>query len=126
MTTTLWHYTCNHGRLGLGDAGHLVTPAELGAGTDLPRWALELRHLIWATDLDHPWRDALGLTQTITGCDRTVWRYRITSPEAFTWFPDAWPTWHNPRLARELMMSDGAMPRHWWVAERHAAVVYDP
>jgi len=123
---TLWHYTCHHGHLALGQAGSLIPPLALGARYDaLPPWARDLGYLVWATDLGNPWPEPLGLTRHLGGCDRTEYRYRVTDPAALTPYLDTWRTL-DPRLARTLVMADGAMPRHWWVSRDPVPVAYDP
>lgn len=125
-TPVLWHYTCDHGRLALGEFGTLLPPAYLThRSTDVPRWASALFGLMWATDLDTPWRDALGLTMDTMACDRTAHRYRVRAPGLFTPYLDARADL-PARITRALEGADGAMPRHWWVTDIPAPVQYDP
>lgn len=127
MSPALWHYTCEHGRSGLGKSGLLI-PAISQPGVDptlVPvdhRWLLELS---WATDLDAPVIASLGLTNLTIRCQRWRHRYRVLDAEKFE-------PWH--RFARRLDYSeralveaaDGAMPAHWWVTSEPARVVFDP
>lgn len=109
---TLFHYTCEHGYRSMGDG--IVTLRVKGASG-----------LIWATDLDVPFRDALGLTSNILNCDRTQHRYLIADAERFRpWHEYAHdkPSWFRDPLEQ----APGAMPMHWWVSERPAIAHYAP
>lgn len=124
----LWHYTCEHGRAALGDAG-LLLPMSDPRRTDISGRVVEpfawLMDLVWCTDLDVPVVAALGLTMDTIGCDRTRHRYRVVDPAGLM-------PWH--RYARELTRRQrvsleaqrGGMPAHWWVATGAVPVVYDP
>lgn len=115
--TTLWHYTCAHGDLAIGPRGILL-PAlwqihEVPMG--LPTDAYALLGLVWATDMDAPDRQALGLTSATLSCDRMAHRYAVPA-EAFT-------PWGRIRhrmstaLVDALELANGAQPAHWWAAE---------
>jgi hypothetical protein len=84
-------------------------------------WAALLR-ISWFTDLDHPYREALGLTMSTVGiCDRTTYRYRVLDAAGVVpWLHSAerarWPQ------LRALERATGAMPRHWYVAAVPVAV----
>ena len=62
---SLWHFTCDHGRQGIGRAG-LVKPNRAAVPP-----------LAWFTDLPNPQREHLGLTSLILSCDRMAHRYRV-------------------------------------------------
>lgn len=126
-TPPLWHYTCDHGRLGLGDIGTLLPPAYLTTRNldHLPHATRVLLELTWATDLDHPWPNALGLTRHTIHCDRTAHRYRVRAPGLFVPYLDARAN-YPAAMRRALETADGAMPRHWWVSDVPAPVQYDP
>lgn len=123
----LWHYTCDHGRAALGDAGTLLPLQVLKPDV---RWHNDfdwLPELIWATDLEIPLRLALGLTMGLVACDRTAHRYRIIDPSGFA----RWTAWARERgvprtAARELNFAEGAMPAHWYVSTDTVPVVYAP
>lgn len=117
---TLYHFTCDHGHVGIGDRGNLVPAASL-TEKRVP-WT---GCLVWLTDLPRPNRDALGLTMHSISCDRTVHRYRVTD-SALT---RRWTSLARdlPRGYREsLEAAPGARPRHWWVSDNPVPVVYDP
>lgn len=130
--TRLFHYTCQHGRKGLGEIG-LVTPTSMlnpeavaDPAEDPILWWLQRR--VWFTDLATPNRHALGLTQNFTRCDRTRWRYRLTvEPEDTGLVPWVDVRRDVPSSIRELLEhSPGARPRHWWVAlDQTVPVTYD-
>lgn len=111
---SLWHYTCSHGHTALGEQGLLVPNARGPVG------------VVWLTDLDHPIRDALGLTSRVLSCDRTTHRYRIDDPppEA-AWWPTVRRTW-PARVVHALETAPGAMPAHWWVSPVPVHAVHDP
>jgi len=130
--TRLFHYTCGHGRKGLGELG-LVTPvaqltpeAVVDPAENAVLWWLQ--HRVWFTDMETPNRNALGLTQNYSRCDRTRWRYRLTvKPEETGLKP--WVDVRrdvSPYIRELLEHSPGARPRHWWVAyDQTVPVVYD-
>lgn len=101
----LFHYTCHERRMLIGDEGWLKpSPQTL---------------LLWATDLDVPVREALGLTSVALDCDRGEYRYRVLEPEKFLpWM--AIRRNFRPEFVEMLEHVDGVMPRHWWVAARPA------
>lgn len=118
--STLYHYTCDHGRAAIGERGSLVPAAEL---TTRPTpWQADY---VWLTDLATPMREALGLTNYIISCDRTVHRYRVTDGDYVL-------PWHiaargESRERRdELEGGLGVRPMHWFVSLSHVLVVYDP
>jgi hypothetical protein len=119
----LYHYTCEHGYKGLGEAGTLHTIADRAPNRvqDLERLGTpDLAYLIWATDLEVPRRYALGLTSVLLHCDRTQYRYRVLEPDQFVAWPTARKDW--PSLARRLEVGR-ARPLHWWVTAEPADVV---
>lgn len=127
----LWHYTCDHGRAGIGDVGVLRSSADLSAKSaavaardpamrDLLSWC-------WLTDLDTPMRDALGLTSHLSKCDRTAHRYQVLDGRAgiIRWTEAR--RYFDAELRDELESAPGAMPMHWFVAPSGVVrVVYLP
>lgn len=121
LPETLWHYACKHTRQAIGDEGVLVPMrALLGPDMEVP-WTGEL---VWLTDLSVPIRDALGLTQTITKCDRTEYRYRVTdTSHVLPWIEVRKAL---PRGDIHMLEDDpGARPRHWYVTTVGTPVVFD-
>lgn len=117
---TLWHYTCAHGREGLGESGDLLSVHDQRPNADVPEWGF----LVWATDLDWPLRDALGLTSHTLRCDRARHRYRVDNPSSM--MPWGRVRSSMPHTAMALEMAPGAMPAHWFVSPFPVAVTYDP
>lgn len=122
---TLWHYTCDHGRQGLGPAGTLLALAQLEPERSLQA-PYDLARLVWLTDLDTCWPEALGLTSRSISCDRTLYRYRATDQAGVTW----WPRMRrqvDPYVRQALESAPGARPMHWYTALGGTVpVVYDP
>jgi hypothetical protein len=108
-TATLWHYTCEHGRLRIGARG------ALRPGLDA---------LVWLTDLEAPHRDALGLSSALIACDRTRHRYRVTDVADVV----PWVTMRNaldPVRVAAVEATPGVMVRHWFVSMRPVPAVLD-
>lgn len=107
--TDLFHFTCSHGREGIGTKGVLTVPP----------WP----SLVWLTDLDAAPAEALGLTQIILRCDRTRYRYRVTDtgtcePWLGSEARSTLGTW-----SAMLEAATGAMPRHWWISAEPVPVI---
>jgi hypothetical protein len=124
----LYHYTCEHGRAALGDSDGVVVPPRVhspGHLDSLPVRFGVLAELSWFTDLDVPYREALGLTSTLDGmCDRTRYRYRVVADrDVERWLRSRWRT---VPVLRALEHAPGAMPSHWYVSSHPVPVVYDP
>lgn len=123
--TVLWHYTCDHGREALGDAGLLLSPYEQGVDPQrFPRWARDLAYLVWLTDLETPFVSALGLTKETLDCDRTRHRYQVSGGVTWKWLDVRRVL--QPRLVAELEQAPGACPGNWWVARGPLHVAYNP
>jgi hypothetical protein len=101
---TLYHYTCDDGRRGIGDEG-LLRPHS--------------HNVVWLTDLDAPIREALGLTSYHLKCDRTKHRYRATDTSTCV----RWVDYEHRSRSIEI---EGTRPMHWWVSPEPVPVVYDP
>lgn len=126
---TLYHYTCDHGRLALGDKGELIAPIDQPLDQTvvdgMTAWQRGLLQLIWMTDLDEPLRRPLGLTSRSLRCDRTRYRYRVADDK----YVHRWVTVRRdwPRELRDgLESADGAMPGNWWISLRPVPVIFDP
>jgi hypothetical protein len=101
----LYHYACHHSAAGIRRCGELRPHAH--PWLPLP--------LVWLTDLDKPWRNALGLTSHTIACDRT--EYRFAARDTSTAIP--WTTYRRSvpiRAAVALESAPGVMPAHWWVS----------
>jgi hypothetical protein len=124
--TKLWHYTCHHGRAGLGDTGTLLPPQLQPAALALLPPPLQVNaRLIWLADLHAPRRAALGLTSHVLQCDRAQHRYRVVeAADAVPWREarESCP----PELVELLEAAPGAKPWHWWVATQPVRVRYVP
>lgn len=125
----LWHYTCDHAHLRIGAQGTLFPARMLMAADVDPAWPAHTwqAHLVWATDMERPNRDALGLTMRAVRCDRTTHRYRID--EHLQW----WPKFRRRLLALHLdddvdalESTPGARPAHWYVSPIPVPCTYDP
>lgn len=125
--TRLLHYTCRHGRTGIGERGWVIPVALRNTGLDLTGLPEMLTCYGWFTDLTTPNRDALGLTRTTIRCDRTRYRYRVTcldDEHGLLPWTEARRDW--PRhLVLALEISYGARPRHWWVSPQPVPVVLE-
>lgn len=126
---TLYHYTCWHGRRGIGNSGLLIPPRRLADPAsyhDWQPWQFPMLDLIWLTDLPEPARYPLGLTSKTVACDRTRHRYRVAADLAEI------RRWVDVRREYPLEMREGlenapgAMPMHWWVSRAAVPVTYDP
>lgn len=111
----LWHFTCgDHGAPGI-TADRYLRPN---------RHPLIADALVWMTDLDHPMREALGLTSNTLRCDRTAYRVRVAGDGAMPW------TRYRRRVHRDvaeyLESFPGAMPAHWWVSTQRVPILSDP
>ena len=123
---TYWHYTCDHSREAIGEAGTLV-PARLLNPT-LPEW-LWVGSFVWMTNLPHALAVSLGLTRHLIDCDRTAHRYRVTDDR------DVQP-WRDVRrqytgevdatLRDALESEPGIRLSHWYVSTEPVPVVLDP
>jgi hypothetical protein len=103
----LYHYTCDHGAERIGPRGTLKPQPLVGSGT--------AGVAVWMTDLDVPFRDALGLTSHILDCDRTAHQYVVHEPRAVMHWTEARKI--LPRqYVRALESAPGAMPMHWYVS----------
>lgn len=124
--TQLYHYTCEHGRDGLGDEGTLLPLAQQkpARAEGMPPALQEVSQLIWLTDLEFPLRLALGLTSAFLRCDRIQYRYRVLEGEAVPWAQAREGL--DAQLAAGLESGYGVKPEHWWVATAPVTVAYAP
>lgn len=100
----LYHYTCDHGRKGIGLTGWL-NPVEGLAGP-----------LVWLTDMDQPDRLALGLTSHLLACDRLDYRYQVRAEMEVEHWPTSLVRARAPELAVMMLESvAGVDPSRWFV-----------
>lgn len=119
----LYHFTCaDHGRAGIGTSGFIKPNRHV---------LLSIPPVVWLTDLPTiEDRDGVGLTMSLTACDRTEYRYRVSIGSAFVGVYH-WPEFADAMLrpedgrAREDMERYGK-PEHWWVSTRPLWAVLDP
>jgi hypothetical protein len=111
---TLYHYTCYH----------RMQKIEAGGGVLMPQPGPIVK-ILWATDLEVPNREAIGLTGYTHACDRGEFRYRILEERNF----DQWVTVRRklPTSWVEMLESaPGAMPMHWWIGATPTPAILDP
>lgn len=125
----LYHYTCSHAHELIGEQGLLKPANQLSDSMPPWFWPAEL---VWLTDLKVPQRYALGLTMTLTPCDRTECRYRVAVSRRAAgiepWVLARRRYLHGdlPEIVDALEGLQGARPGHWYIARRAVPVVLDP
>lgn len=124
---TFWHYTCAHGRQGIGTLGVLRSPGVLKPEARRPGLSEDERlmlALIWVTDLPVPDIEGLGLTKQILSCERWTHRYRITNHRPIMPFADM--QYRFSLDAQMDLLTGDAKPEHWFVSWKPLPAVYDP
>lgn len=124
---TFYHYTCDHGREGIGDYGVVRSIGDQRPEVWSGARAEDVRlmyALIWVTDLPEPDILGLGLTSSILSCERWRHRYRITNDRPVWKFTDIQYRF-SPARQMDLLSGD-AQPEHWFVSWRPLPAVYDP
>jgi hypothetical protein len=101
----LFHYTCEHGQTAILLDNEVLRPGPDG--------------FLWLTDLNYPFRDALGLTSKTLSCDRTEYRFDVDMVELTP--TNVMPWWalrreFDPLVVDGLESVPGVMPMHWWLA----------
>jgi hypothetical protein len=110
----LYHYTCRDMAARIDRDGYLRPRPQLYVPADL----------LWLTDLPEPFREALGLTSLLLGCDRCEVRYEVDTDAATPWL-DWYRTLPGQAArhdAQALNNTSGALPRHWWVTTQPVPV----
>lgn len=103
----LYHYTCDHGRKGIGLSG-FIEPVDGLVGP-----------LVWLTDMVQPDRHALGLTSHMLACDRLAYRYELPHGLEVEHWPTSLVRARAPELAVMMLESvAGVDPRRWFVTRR--------
>lgn len=103
----LFHYTCDHGRAGIGERGVLKPTRTFWGGPAV----------CWLTDMDPPDRDGLGLTSHTLSCDRLQYRYVVADSAGCERWLTSRIRAHAP-LHAVLMLEaiDGVKPDRWWIS----------
>src|SRR5260370_37766014 len=103
----LYHFTCNHGHVGIKRSGVLLP--------NMHPFMKHLGPLIWLTDLaEPPSPESVGLTSQWTTCDRLKDRYIVRTRAAIPWSEIRT---RAPGEAVATLESYG-QPEHWWVVRR--------
>lgn len=103
----LYHFTCNHGYVGIKHSGVLLP--------NIHPYMRNLGPLLWLTDFaEPPSKESVGLTSAWTTCDRLMYRYSVRTHAAVPW---AEVRTRAPAQAVETLESY-TMPEHWWVVRR--------
>lgn len=106
MVAELYHFTCAHGFAGISRTGVLR-----------PQSHPLMRHLgplLWLTDLMEPSAESVGLTASLTTCDRLAYRYHVQTRAAMRWRD---LRGRVPCAVVDMLEAHGE-PVHWWVARR--------
>lgn len=112
----LWHFTCSHS---------VASINRLGSLRPHPHPLLE-RSLVWLTDLEEAWREALGLTSHTLMCDRTEHRFEAIDTSTAVWWPTYARQHRIPAHVRSALEDEpGVMPVHWWVSDQPVPVKAD-
>jgi len=102
----LYHYTCHHGRRGIGFSGFIVPTPSL--------WGLPL---VWLTDMRPPGREALGLTSHMLDCDRLAYCYKVDAPLGVEPWLESRARADAPLLSVLMLeQAPGVDPRRWFVS----------
>lgn len=111
----LYHYTCSCSLDGIRRDGFLRPyPHPLMRRYPLPG-AEPIAGLVWLTDLEVAWREALGLTSKVVKCDRTEHRFQAADEStAVPWIKFRRRVHAAVRAALEE--AEGALPAHWFVS----------
>lgn len=102
----LWHFTCSHGRRGIGRVG-IVRPNRHAFLHGPP--------LAWFTDHPDPDRMSVGLTSETLTCDRMAYRYRVTDPADVEPFA-AWSARNPQPLDVWSALTSHGDPARWFVS----------
>lgn len=115
MSGPLYHFTCRCSLAGIRRDGFLRPfPHPLMRRYSIPG-AEAIGGLVWLTDLEVAWREALGLTSKILKCDRTEHRFQAADEStAVPWTKFRRRVHATVRAALEE--AEGAMPAHWFVS----------
>lgn len=123
--TDLFHYTCRHGRRGIGTRGLVLTPRTHNpvAASAMSEYAW-LATLAWFTTAEEPDPIHLGLTMSTIHCDRTRFRYRVTDTSDLRRWLDVCGDYPVAEVTR--LNGGDHRPDLWWVSTTAVPVVFDP
>ena len=109
----LFHYTCDHGALGIRRDGEIHPGATLSSSPPDLGQRLPQTLFVWLTDLETPNRLALGLTSHTLKCDRTQHRFEVEVDDTIL-------PWVRLRrflpMLHHLERAPGALPMHWFLS----------
>src|SRR5258707_1733633 len=103
----LYHFTCNHGHVGIKRSRVLLPNAH--------PFMKHLGPLIWLTDFaEPPTPESVGLQSTWISCDRLAYRYSVHTRAAVPWADI------RTRAAADVVADLEAFgqPEHWYVVRR--------
>ncbi|MCP4244238.1 MAG: hypothetical protein GY772_27140 [bacterium] len=107
----LYHFTCAHGRDGIGKRGTIKPLARLVS----PRVARPIDNWVWMTADPDASRDDLGLTGATLPCDRMEFLYSIGKPRnAVPWIGSPVRAAMSPVMVG--MLESHGRPECWWVS----------
>lgn len=112
---TFYHYACSHAVDGIRADG-MVVPQNHAA----------MPHVSWFTDLEPPIKEALGLTNEFTACNKTEYKFAVVEeaePLISFWPHFARTRRIHPEFRQALESAPGAMPAHWFVSTHPVRVV---
>jgi hypothetical protein len=126
-TPVLWHFTCEHGREGIGEAGNVWPMAmfDPDAAERLPWWFEPMGGISWWTDQGDGQGSVVTSRATSSGCERWLYRYRALDSERAIPY-GRWARVLEPRVRFILEHAPGALPGTWWVAENSMPARLDP
>ena len=103
----LYHFTCDHGREGIGARGELTPQGDhpfLGC------------RVIWLTSDPWPDRDAAGLTSDLVRCDRMEFRYVVSDLDRCRpWIGSPEREGTDPDVVADLERY--GRPETWWLTD---------
>jgi len=108
----LYHFTCDHGRAGIGKRGTIKPVALLS-----PNARRSIDNWVWMTSDPNADRDALGLTSVTLPCDRMEFMYEVRRPlDAVPWLESKARADMSP--VEVGMLESHGRPECWYVSRR--------
>lgn len=113
----LYHFTCAHGRKGIGTSNCLLLPhlhPWLGA------------KLIWLTSEASPDRRKTGLTMEHQPCDRMAFRYVVNELDnCRAWLDSPERATLDSKRLDEFEDGGEASPEEWWISSQPLRARFD-